>query len=48
MSLKNTIDSSSSVTWQTKRQNPSPPDLRLLHFNDVYHLEYSEKPVCIY
>lgn len=40
MSLKNTIDSS-SVTWQTKRQKPSPPDLRFLHFNDVYHIEYS-------
>lgn len=47
MSLTNTNDSS-SVTWQTKRQRPLPPDLRFLHFNDVYHIEYSEQRPCLY
>lgn len=31
---------SESVTWQSHCQDRSPPDLRFLHFNDVYHIEY--------
>lgn len=34
--------SSQSITWQTQRRNPSTPDLRILHFNDVYHIEYQQ------
>ena len=30
-----------SVTWESHRENQSPPDLRFLHFNDVYHVEYA-------
>ncbi|MCJ1469141.1 hypothetical protein MMC07_007774 [Pseudocyphellaria aurata] len=32
-------NSSTSITWQSNRERVSPPDLRLLHFNDVYHIE---------
>ena len=28
------------VTFQSRRQDGSPPDVRLLHYNDVYHIEY--------
>ena len=31
---------SQGVTFQSRRQDGSPPDVRLLHFNDVYHIEY--------
>ena len=31
---------SQSVTWRSNREDKCPPDLRLLHFNDVYHIEY--------
>lgn len=31
---------SKSVTWQSHCQDKSPPNLRFLHFNDVYHIEY--------
>lgn len=31
---------STSVTWQSHYQDKCPPDLRFLHFNDVYHIEY--------
>lgn len=31
---------SESVTWQSHHQDERPPDLRFLHFNDVYHIEY--------
>lgn len=31
---------SESVTWQSHLQDERPPDLRFLHFNDVYHIEY--------
>ena len=33
---------SQDFTWQSRRQNSCPPDLRLLHYNDVYHIEYVE------
>ena len=29
-----------SVIWKSQSQHSRPPDLRLLHFNDVYHIEY--------
>lgn len=29
------------TTWKSQDQNSGPPDLRLLHFNDVYHIEYA-------
>ncbi len=32
---------SESTTWKSQGQNGGPPDLRLLHFNDVYHIEYA-------
>ena len=28
------------VTWQSRRRDECPPDLRFLHYNDVYHIEY--------
>ena len=31
---------SQGVTFQSRRQDGSPPDVRLLHYNDVYHIEY--------
>ena len=31
---------SMSVAWESGRQDQCPPDLRFLHFNDVYHIEY--------
>ena len=31
---------SQAVTFQSHRQDESPPDVRLLHYNDVYHIEY--------
>ena len=31
---------SQGVTFQSRRQDESPPDVRLLHYNDVYHIEY--------
>ena len=31
---------SQHVTFQDRRQDGSPPDVRLLHYNDVYHIEY--------
>lgn len=42
------IESSTSITWRSSRhqqkqpqqQQDCPPDLRFLHFNDVYHIEY--------
>ena len=40
MSTEGTQESE-SVTWQSQRTDQSPPDLRLLHFNDVYHVEYA-------
>ena len=30
---------SQGVTFQSRRQDESPPDVRLLHYNDVYHIE---------
>ncbi|KAL6722293.1 hypothetical protein ACLMJK_001400 [Lecanora helva] len=30
---------SETVTWTGHKQDDSPPDLRFLHFNDVYHIE---------
>lgn len=30
-----------SVTYSSGRTGTSAPDLRLLHFNDVYHVEYA-------
>ena len=39
MSVEN-APGSTSVTWESHRQEQSPPDLRFLHFNDVYHVEY--------
>ena len=39
MSVEN-APGSTSVTWESHRQEQSPPDLRILHFNDVYHVEY--------
>ncbi|KAI4214433.1 MAG: hypothetical protein LQ349_009218 [Xanthoria aureola] len=39
-------DASSSVTYSSPSLPSSPPDLRLLHFNDVYHIESgSAEPV---
>ncbi|KAI4228744.1 MAG: hypothetical protein L6R36_001436 [Xanthoria steineri] len=39
-------DASSSVTYSSPSLPSSPPDLRLLHFNDVYHIECgSAEPV---
>ena len=32
---------SASVIWKSHREEQSPPDLRFLHFNDVYHVEYA-------
>ena len=32
---------SQGVTFQSRRQDGSPPDVRLLHYNDVYHIEYA-------
>lgn len=37
-----TIQDSKSITWQSHHQGEDPPDLRFLHFNDVYHIEYVE------
>ena len=31
---------SQGITFQSRRQDESPPDVRLLHYNDVYHIEY--------
>ena len=31
---------SQCVTFESHRQDESPPDVRLLHYNDVYHIEY--------
>lgn len=31
---------SESVTWRRDCRDERPPDLRFLHFNDVYHIEY--------
>lgn len=31
---------SASITWKSQRQGSGSPDLRLVHFNDVYHIEY--------
>ena len=39
MSGENFSDSE-SVTWQSHRRGECPPDLRFLHYNDVYHIEY--------
>ena len=36
------ISDSESVVWQSQSQDKRPPDLRFLHFNDVYHIEYVE------
>ena len=33
---------SESVVWQSHSHDKSQPDLRFLHFNDVYHIEYVE------
>lgn len=30
-----------SVTFSSGRNSSSPPDLRILHYNDVYHLDPS-------
>ncbi|KAL8847925.1 MAG: hypothetical protein Q9221_007057 [Calogaya cf. arnoldii] len=39
-------DASSSITYSSASLPSSPPDLRLLHFNDVYHIECgSAEPV---
>ncbi|KAL8655825.1 MAG: hypothetical protein Q9226_002889 [Calogaya cf. arnoldii] len=39
-------DASSSITYSSPSLPSSPPDLRLLHFNDVYHIECgSAEPV---
>lgn len=43
--MEQALQSSRSITWQTQRQNPTPPDLRLLHYNDVYHIEYKPSPL---
>ena len=40
MSIEN-ASGSTSVTWESHRKEQSPPDLRFLHFNDVYHVEYA-------
>ncbi|KAI4250026.1 MAG: hypothetical protein LQ352_005429, partial [Teloschistes flavicans] len=40
------VESSSSLTHGSQSPPSSPPDLRLLHFNDVYHIEAgSAEPV---
>ena len=31
---------SKSVTWESHRQKQSAPDIRFLHFDDVYHVEH--------
>ena len=38
MSVEN-APGSTSVTWESHCEEQSPPDLRFLHFNDVYHVE---------
>jgi len=39
-------DPSTSVTYASGRSTANAPDLRLLHFNDVYHIEAgSAEPV---
>ena len=35
------------VTCQRHGQDERPPDLRFLHFNDVYHIEYVASEHCI-
>ena len=37
---------SSSVTHSARQGADSPPDLRLLHYNDVYHLQESSSHPC--
>ena len=32
-------ESSESVIWKSRSQADRAPDLRFLHFNDVYHIE---------
>ena len=39
-------ESSESVTWNSTRQTHGPPDVRILAYNDVYHIEAgSAEPV---
>ncbi|KAL8997813.1 MAG: hypothetical protein Q9169_002984 [Polycauliona sp. 2 TL-2023] len=38
-------NASSSLTYSSPSLPSSPPDLRLLHFNDVYHIDGSAEPV---
>ena len=42
----NGADSSESETYKSNRRNRGPPDLRILAYNDVYHIEArSAEPV---
>ncbi|KAI4125051.1 MAG: hypothetical protein LQ338_004491 [Usnochroma carphineum] len=46
MSSDNFVDSTSSLTYSSDRLPTTSPDLRILHFNDVYHIESgSAEPV---
>lgn len=39
-------DSSISIAFQSSQHSASPPDLRFVHYNDVYHIEAgSAEPV---
>ena len=35
------------VTFQSRGQDGSPPDVRLLHYNDVYHIEYDRSELSL-
>ena len=35
------LTKSESITWKSQREDSGSPDLRLVHFNDVYHIEYA-------
>lgn len=41
MSSEQTVDAESTV-YSSERQGP--PDLRILHYNDVYHIEFESLP----
>lgn len=39
-------DSSAKIIHESQRTAYCLPELRLLHFNDVYHIEYATSPSC--
>jgi 5'-nucleotidase len=46
MTARTPLGDGASITFSSGRETTTTPDLRILHFNDVYHLDPSSADVC--